>query len=78
MDVQNTERRQQSLGAITPASLRRHRLQVGFEQALVQGIPNGWSASCGRQADAAVPLGSESANSTRAGDSSSASWKSVT
>ena len=36
-------------------------------------IAHGWNASCGRNA-AFAPL---SANSTRAGDSSSTSWKSV-
>ncbi len=36
-------------------------------------IRNGWKASCGRQAE----LAPGSANSTLAGDSSSASWKSV-
>ena len=35
-----------------------------------------WSASCGRHAAARCALGSGSRNSTRAGDSSSASWKS--
>ena len=42
-----------------------------------QSMMNGCSASWGRHAEAAKPDGSCSVNSTRAGDSSSASWKSV-
>jgi hypothetical protein len=44
---------------------------------MAQSVRCGTSASWGRQAADAVPEGSVSRNSTRAGDSSSASWKSV-
>ena len=41
---------------------------------MVMSIAAGWSASCGRHALLDTAL---SRNSTRSGDSSSASWKSV-
>jgi hypothetical protein len=44
---------------------------------IAQSVRCATKASCGRQAEIVAPEGSWSTNSTRAGDSSSASWKSV-